>query len=104
MQNKTIRVVLFFTLLATVASSGLVALSGKHIGALPSAQAAATRKPSPRVPQPHQPKASVSPLSQTPLAFVQNRGQADARAAFLVQGRDTTAYFTMRGLTLAFTH
>jgi hypothetical protein len=38
-----------------------------------------------------------------PLAFIENRGQADARAAFLAQGRDTTAYFTAQGLTLAFT-
>jgi len=43
-------------------------------------------------------------LQGLPLAFTENRGQAEARAAFLVQGRDTTAYFTARGLTLAFTH
>ena len=42
-------------------------------------------------------------LQGMPLAFIENRGQADARAAVLVQGRDTTAYFTAQGLTLAFT-
>jgi len=47
----------------------------------------------------------ISPkaLPGMPLTFIENRGQADARAAFLAQGRDTTAYFTAQGLTLAFT-
>jgi hypothetical protein len=38
-----------------------------------------------------------------PLSFAENRGQVDTRAAFLVQGRNTTAYFTAQGLTLALT-
>ncbi len=47
--------------------------------------------------------AAPEALQGMPLAFIENRGQADARAAFLVQGRDTTAYFTAQGLTLALT-
>ncbi|MDQ3010425.1 MAG: SBBP repeat-containing protein [Acidobacteriota bacterium] len=47
----------------------------------------------------------VSPkaLQGMPLAFIENRGQVDARTAFLVQGRDTAAYFTAQGMTLALT-
>jgi hypothetical protein len=40
-------------------------------------------------------------LQTLPLAFAENRGQADARAVFLVQGRDTLVWFTPQGLTLA---
>ncbi|MFN0086216.1 MAG: SBBP repeat-containing protein, partial [Blastocatellia bacterium] len=36
-----------------------------------------------------------------PVTFTENRGQADARAGFLVQGRETTAWFTERGMTLS---
>jgi beta-propeller repeat-containing protein len=38
------------------------------------------------------------PLS-LPLAFIENRGQADPRVAYYVQGRDTAVFFTARGLT-----
>lgn len=38
-----------------------------------------------------------------PLAFIENCGQVNAPAAFLVQGRDTSAYFTLQGITLALT-
>jgi len=59
------------------------------------------------LPPPRQPQASKAAhagvLAGMRLAFVENRGQADARAAFLVQGRDTTAWFTAQGLTLALT-
>lgn len=37
------------------------------------------------------------------ITFTENRGQLDNRIAFHVQGRDTAAYFTAQGLTLAFT-
>jgi len=36
-----------------------------------------------------------------PLYFVENRGQADPRVAYYIQGRDTSVYFTSRGLTFA---
>ncbi len=94
MQSKTIKNFLLFALLVAAISTLLIPRSAKHISPLPSAQAAATRKLSAHAPPPRQPKASVSPLSQTPSAFVENRGQANARAAFLVQGSDTTAHFT----------
>jgi hypothetical protein len=38
-----------------------------------------------------------------PLLFVENRGQADPRVAYQLQGRDTAAYFTAQGLTFSFT-
>ncbi len=33
-------------------------------------------------------------FGRTPLYFVENQGQMDARVAYYVQGRDKTLYFT----------
>ncbi len=38
-----------------------------------------------------------------PLYFIENRGQLDSRVAYYVQGRDTTLYFTLDGMTMALT-
>src|SRR5712692_4419823 len=37
-------------------------------------------------------------LGQLPLAFIENQGQTDARAAFYVRGKDKTLYFTSTGV------
>ena len=42
-----------------------------------------------------------SALEKSPLLFVENRGQVDARVAYYVQGGDTTIYFTPQGLMFA---
>jgi hypothetical protein len=42
-------------------------------------------------------------LGKLPLYFVENQGQLDARVAYYVQDRDTTAYFTSQGVTIALT-
>jgi hypothetical protein len=42
-------------------------------------------------------------LDELPLNFVENQGQADARVAYYVPGKDNTIYFTARGLTFALT-
>jgi len=36
-----------------------------------------------------------------PLYFIENRGQADPRVAYYVQGADTSVYFTRAGITFA---
>jgi beta-propeller repeat-containing protein len=41
-------------------------------------------------------------LGESELAFVENRGQQDARVAYYLPGPDTAVYFTSGGLTLAF--
>ena len=41
-------------------------------------------------------------LGESELAFVENRGQQDARVAYYLPGSDTAVYFTSGGLTLAF--
>lgn len=46
--------------------------------------------------------ARLERLGETELAFVENRGQQDARVAYYLPGPDTAVYFTSRGLTLAF--
>jgi len=38
-------------------------------------------------------------LGKLPLYFIENRGQADARASYYVQGSDKAIYFTDHGLT-----
>jgi len=38
-----------------------------------------------------------------PLYFIENRGQLDSRVAYYVQGRDTTLYFTLDGMTMTLT-
>ena len=43
-----------------------------------------------------------SRLDRLPLCFVENRGQVDQQVAYYLQGRDTSIYFTSRGLTFAF--
>src|SRR4051812_22701788 len=40
-------------------------------------------------------------LGQMPLYFVENRGQADPRVFYYVPGRDTSVYFTRRGLSFS---
>src|SRR5207244_3830193 len=40
-------------------------------------------------------------ISSSPLYFTENRGQIDSRVRYYVQGRDTTIYFTLQGLTFA---
>src|SRR5687767_12135459 len=45
----------------------------------------------------------VHEFGKLPLYFVENQGQADERVAYYVQGRDTTAYFTSEGVTIALT-
>ncbi len=47
--------------------------------------------------------ASISQDSygQLPLYFVANRGQVDGQAAYYVQGRDKTLYFTPQGVTFS---
>src|SRR3982751_2323740 len=40
-------------------------------------------------------------LEKSPLLFVENRGRGDSQAAYYVQGRDTTIYFTPQGITFA---
>ncbi len=39
-------------------------------------------------------------FSQLPLSFIANRGQADSRVAFMVQGRDKSLFFTPGGITI----
>src|SRR5262245_44383111 len=46
--------------------------------------------------------ARLERLGESELAFVENRGQQDARVAYYLPGQDTAVYFTSRGLTLAF--
>lgn len=58
--------------------------------------------PSDRICKEHHPLCSQS-FPYLPLTFTENRGQLDERIAFHVQGRDTAAYFTAQGMTLAFT-
>jgi hypothetical protein len=38
-------------------------------------------------------------FAQLPLYFIENRGQVDERAAYYVQGKDKTLYFTSEGVT-----
>src|SRR5687768_1369756 len=45
----------------------------------------------------------LNTLKQTPLLFVENRGQMDARVAYYIHGRDTSLYFTPQGITLSLT-
>ncbi len=45
----------------------------------------------------------LATFDQIPLQFVENRGQLDSRVAFYAQGRDTTVYFTPRGVTFGLT-
>jgi len=40
-------------------------------------------------------------FGKLPLYFVENRGQADGRVAFYIQGKDKTAYFTPDGVTFS---
>ena len=40
-------------------------------------------------------------LHNTPLAFIENRGQVDAQVLYYLQGRDTTVYFTKRAATFS---
>jgi len=40
-------------------------------------------------------------LQEMPLLFIENRGQADPRVAYYVQGRDAALYFTATGVTYA---
>ncbi len=51
--------------------------------------------------------ASASRLKEAatklPLYFIENRGQADPRVAYYVQGSDTSVYFTRAGITFALT-
>ncbi len=42
-------------------------------------------------------------IERMPLYFIENRGQLDSRVAYYVQGRDTTLYFTLDGMTMALT-
>jgi uncharacterized repeat protein (TIGR01451 family) len=42
----------------------------------------------------------VTRLGGAPLAFIENRGQLDARVAYYLQGAGTSAYFTPQGMTL----
>ncbi len=42
-------------------------------------------------------------LERLPLYFVENRGQADERVAFYLQGRETAVYFTPQGVTYSLT-
>jgi hypothetical protein len=52
--------------------------------------------------QPPQTTVGASPHAaflQMPLYFIENRGQADERVAYYVQGKDKTLYFTAQGVT-----
>ena len=42
-------------------------------------------------------------FGKLPLYFVENGGQLDSRVAYAVQGGDTSAYFTSKGVTLSLT-
>ncbi len=42
-------------------------------------------------------------LERLPLYFVENRGQADERVVFYLQGRETAVYFTPQGVTYSLT-
>ena len=43
---------------------------------------------------------SAQDFGRLPLSFIANRGQADPRVAFTVQGRDKTLFFTPEGITI----
>ncbi|HMV84552.1 MAG TPA: SBBP repeat-containing protein [Blastocatellia bacterium] len=47
------------------------------------------------------PSALNSAFGKLPLYFVENRGQADDRVAFYIQGKDKTVYFTPEGVTFS---
>src|SRR5262245_37981094 len=38
-------------------------------------------------------------LERMPLYFIENQGRLDRRVAYYVQGRDTSLYFTSKGIT-----
>src|SRR6266702_1431794 len=42
-------------------------------------------------------------VGKLPLNFIENRGQADPRVAYYVQGADTSVYFSRAGITFALT-
>src|SRR6266581_1698648 len=42
-------------------------------------------------------------VAKLPLYFIENRGQADPRVAYYVQGGDTSVYFSRAGITFALT-
>jgi hypothetical protein len=44
--------------------------------------------------------AQAGAFADLPLSFIKNRGQADPRVAYYLQGADASAYFTSRGLKL----
>ncbi len=50
-------------------------------------------------PLPFSPSSVPTVLGKLPLYFIENRGQTEAQVAYYVQGRDTTLYFTPRGVT-----
>src|SRR5215813_3079629 len=41
-------------------------------------------------------------LERMPLYFIENQGRLDRRVAYYVQGRDTSLYFTSKGITFSF--
>ncbi len=66
----------------------------------------ATASPGARAPRdgagdPSAARPTVMRPPPTPVLFEENRGQTDARVAFLVRGLDRTAWFTDRGVTWA---
>src|SRR5258708_5559461 len=77
-----------------------------HHAALPAPPGASpTVRIDPSVLQP--PGASAArlkePFGKLPLYFVENRGQADPRVAYYVQGAGTSVYFSRAGITFALT-
>src|SRR5258708_32797845 len=77
-----------------------------HHAALPAPPGASpTARIDPSVLQP--PGASAARLKEAakklPLYFIENRGQADPRVAYYVQGAGTSVYFSRAGITFALT-
>ena len=47
------------------------------------------------------PHPALTSFGAMPVHFIENRGQADARAAYYIHGKDKSLYFTPEGVTLA---
>ena len=86
----------------SLAGLWLCALTGLFVYAALAGQGTMQAAPT-RPNQTANKQALHSLLSAQPLAFVENAGQLDARAAYHLPGRDTAIYFTAQGLTLALT-
>ncbi len=112
MRSSPITTKFFLALLLATGAGATTHFVAHQLTPLPRVSATARQRP---VAAPHGQTqfASKRPLAAStnsakvwhgmPLSFAENRGQVDARATFLVQGRNITAYFAAQGLTLALT-